>query len=327
MNYEFIDCIDGGTEYCPCHLSESGDCILCSHLQGKDACDCVNWKGVCIYQEFIWNKSKAKNERRSYNCIIEDKKLIDDKLILFEISAKHKLVSDLSSPGSYIFLRNPSKNTYYNIPISIMEADEEKDLLKVAIEIKGIKTKALKELNIKDKIIIRGPYWNGVLGLKNLKSIKDSSVLIVTRGIGEAPMIPVMKALHSNGNKIHLIVDRANFEDLFIKEYLDKYNPEIYYSNTLDKGELSYEFLTLFHELLKSKNISYIHIAGPDILINRVLNEVNDEIKVSCCNNAKMCCGEGICGTCSVRYSGHKLKKMCKVQIDPKYIFKGRRYI
>lgn len=47
MDYEVIDCIDAGTEFCPCHLAEEGECILCSQLHGKCFCDCVNWKGVC----------------------------------------------------------------------------------------------------------------------------------------------------------------------------------------------------------------------------------------------------------------------------------------
>lgn len=66
MEYEIKDCIDAGSEYCPCHLAETGDCILCSQLSGKKFCDCINWKGVCIYQEFIWNGKKAKEERETY---------------------------------------------------------------------------------------------------------------------------------------------------------------------------------------------------------------------------------------------------------------------
>lgn len=327
MNYEIIDCIDSGSEYCPCHLAETGDCILCSQLKGKDSCDCTNWKGVCIYQEYIWNGKKAKNQREAYNCTIADKENVDKKLLILTIIAKHKLVEELSVPGSYVFLRNPSKNLYYDAPISIMEANLKENYIKLAIEIKGTKTKTINELNKKDNILVRGPYWNGVLGIKNINLLKESSALIVARGIGEAPMLPVIKKLYSNGNKIAILIDSGNINDSFAKEYLEKYNTETFYCNMLSKGELTYEFCNLLSECVKSKNVKLIHISGPDILINRVLNEINDDIMVSCCNNAKMCCGEGVCGTCSVRYSGHKLKKLCKVQIDPRYLFKNRRYV
>ena len=68
MFKETIDCIDAGTEFCPCHLAESGECILCSQLQGGHFCDCLNWKGVCIYQEFHDNGNKAKEQRKTYTC-------------------------------------------------------------------------------------------------------------------------------------------------------------------------------------------------------------------------------------------------------------------
>ena len=65
MKYEIIDCIDAGTEYCPCHLAETGDCILCSELCSKTFCDCVNWKGTCIYikNSFGMVKKPKKEER------------------------------------------------------------------------------------------------------------------------------------------------------------------------------------------------------------------------------------------------------------------------
>ncbi|KOF56979.1 oxidoreductase [Clostridium sp. DMHC 10] len=208
-----------------------------------------------------------------------------------------------------------------------MEANTKENSLKLAIEIKGIKTKTINELNEKDNILVRGPYWNGVLGIKSINSLKDGCALIVARGIGEAPMVPVMKKLYSNGNKILIIIDSANINDNFVKEYLEKCDAEIFYCNMLTKGELPYEFSTLLSECIKNKKVNLIHISGPDILINRVLNKIDDDIKVSSCNNAKMCCSEGVCGTCGVRYSGHKLKKLCKVQIDPRYLFKDRRYV
>ena len=58
------------------------------------------------------------------------------------------------------------------------------------------------------------------------------------------------------------------------------------------------------------------------------LDELNrKDILLSCCNNFKMCCGEGICGACTARYAGHKVKRFCKLQTEPRNIFEGRRLI
>lgn len=327
MNYEIQDCIDAGTEYCPCHLAESGDCILCSQLSGKCFCDCKNWKGVCIYQEYIWNGNKAKEERKGTLVPILEKKIIENKVIIFKIAVSHKIAQELQHPGSYVFLRNPSTNIYYDVPISIMDSNIEENYIKVAVEIKGVKTKNISKLIAGDQIILRAPYWNGVLGLKNLFMTKNSCALIVMRGIGEAPSIPVIKKLSSNNNKIIALIDKNPYNNIFVMKYLKKYDVEIIECNTLKNGELPEEFKKILQELIGKNRIELIHCDGPDILIKKMLELYDDKIRFSCCNNAKMCCGEGVCGTCSLRYKNHNVKRLCKYQIDPKYLFNGRRLV
>ena len=63
MFKETIDCIDAGSEFCPCHLAESGECILCSQLQGSHFCDCLNWKGVFI-KNFIIMVIKLRSKEK-----------------------------------------------------------------------------------------------------------------------------------------------------------------------------------------------------------------------------------------------------------------------
>ena len=325
MDYEIIDCIDAGTEFCPCHLSETGDCILCSQLQGKNFCDCTNWKGVCIYQESVWKGDLPKAERKDFLCKIYEKHHLSEHVVAFTILVKHKLAQELSPPGSFIFLRNPDTNKYFDAPISIMDSDIEENKIKILIEIKGIKTKMLNKLNENDNIIIRGPYWNGALGLKNIYSSSEGTALLIARGIGIAPMLPIMKRLYAKGNKIICILDETEFPTDFFKQYFDVCNAQIIFTSVLQSGELSSELKSIIDEYKTKVNLVYC--SGPDILISNILEYLPDDINTACCNNAKMCCGEGICGTCSVRYKGHIVKKLCKVQIDPKYIFDGRRLI
>jgi len=327
MDYEVKDCIDAGTEYCPCHLAETGDCILCSQLSGKTFCDCINWKGVCIYQEYILNGNKANSMRKSCKCKVVKKEMPEENLIIYTLKAPHSVACNLTHPGSYIFARDPKTMEYYDTPLSIMEADTEENKLKIAIEKRGIKTKTICELNEGDGLLIRAPFWNGALGLKNIYNAKGGTSLIICRGIGIAPGIPVIKKLHSNGNKIITILDSTPFKNIFGVEYLNMFKADVYNCETLYQGSLSEEFKKLIISILNTENINLIHCGGPDILIYELLNFIDDSVKFSCCNNSKMCCGEGICGTCSTRYRKHVVKRLCKVQVDPKYIFKGRRLI
>jgi len=327
MDYEIIDCIDSGSKYCPCHLAETGDCILCSHLNNTTFCDCKNWRGTCIYKEFINNGYKAKEGRETHKCKIVKKIKCGRELIILEVEVKKALSEALVDPGSYVFVRNPDTSSFYDAPISVMKSDTNKDIITLSIEIKGIKTKSIDDLKENEMILIRGPYWNGVLGLKNISKLKDKKTLLICRGIGYAPMIPVIKKLYASGNEIILLLDNANINKEEILKNLDNYNVKPIELNTLNNGLLSSTLKSHINDILSKNEISLVHIDGPDILISEVINYVGDKYKFSCCNNAKMCCGEGICGTCSVRYKGHVVKKLCKVQIDPKYIFEGRRYL
>lgn len=330
MFKETIDCIDAGSEYCPCHLAESGDCILCSQLHGSCFCDCSNWKGVCIYQEFKYNGEKAKEGRKTFNCLVEEKLLYENDVLLIKFKAPHKLAIDLVKPGGYIFIRT-DPNVYFDVPISILESDIETNIITIMIEVRGIKTKKLLGIEKGGEITIRGPYWNGVFGLKNIQKQKNRNVLIISRGIGMAPMMPVIQKFTANNNKVYLLLDKEPYKDNYVKEYLDKYNVTPIFMNTIDKGDISSECKSMINTFISEKNISNIHIAGADILTYKIIdymNEINNtKVLLSCCNNTKMCCGEGICGSCTTRFSGHRVKRFCKVQADPRNVFEGRRFI
>lgn len=315
---------------CPCHLAESGECILCSQLQGSHFCDCLNWKGVCIYQEFHDNGNKAKEQRKVYKCKVSEKVLYPDDVLLVKFEAPHKLVIDLARPGSFIFVRS-EENVYFDVPISILDSDIETNIISIMIEIRGIKTKQLLNIEAGGNITIRGPYWNGVFGLKNIRKQKNNDTIVIARGIGMAPMIPVIKRLIENDNTVTLIVDKQPFKDIYVNEWLDKFNIVPQEMNLIEKGELSPEGKVAIKSLIKYNNISLIHIAGADILTYSVIDFLDslerEDIDLSCCNNFKMCCGEGVCGSCTARFSGHRVKRFCKVQASPRGIFEGRRLI
>ncbi|MBU3214161.1 sulfide/dihydroorotate dehydrogenase-like FAD/NAD-binding protein [Clostridium estertheticum] len=329
MSYEPYDCIDVGSEFCPCHLAETGDCILCSQLAGKDFCDCCNFNGVCIYQEYATNGYKAKESRKNYNCRILEKNRFEDNVIVLTVCASDKLVSELVRVGSYIFARRPSAEARFDTPISIMDTDTTNNTISIAIELKGAKTKALDTLKIGDELLIKGPFWNGTLGLKNINGIKNSKCLIVARGIGQAPMIPVLKHLHANNNEIIVVIDNSPYKNSFACEYIKKYASKVIECNIIAaNGIMTEKFNNLLKELTINNDISLVHCDAVDILNYELMKSVeyiDKNIKYSCCNNAKMCCGEGVCGCCTRTNNDLKLRRLCKMQTEPKYVLEGRR--
>ncbi|MBU3195434.1 sulfide/dihydroorotate dehydrogenase-like FAD/NAD-binding protein [Clostridium algidicarnis] len=301
--------------------------MICSQLSGKHFCDCINWKGVCIYQEYHDNKDKVNEDRKEFTCKILNKKYLETNVISLTILVSHKLAQNLYAAGSYVFMRNPEAISYYDTPISIMDVNLEENTIKVIIEIKGIKTKSIEKLSEDEKIVIRGPYWNGVFGLKNVAKTTEGHSLVVCSGIGMAPMIPVIKKLYSNGNKVTVILDKAGYKNVFIEEELKKYDVELIECDLLVSGEFTKEAKDIIEEFIENKSINLIHCSGANILIFKLIELNHKRIKLSCCNNAKLCCGEGVCGSCTERYEGHKKKRLCKVQAEPNSIFEGRRLI
>lgn len=328
MKFTKKTCIDAGTEFCPCHLAESDNCILCSQLNGKSFCECNNWSGTCIYNEFINNNYKAKTSRNEYILDIKSVEILEVNLVRIVVNAPHKLIMSLINPGSFIFIKGNLNNNYFDFPISIENLNIEKNSFSVCIEIRGAKTKSITTLKEGGKLNIRGPYFNGVFGVDNLKKIKNSNVLVIARGIGGAPSQSVIKKLKENSNNLAIVYDNNPFKtDYFFEETYEK---NIEYMNIFDKGKLTNEFKSYIIEKLKD-GIDLIHCAGADILTIEIINFLHeldlDDILLSCCNNSKMCCGEGICGSCTARYKGQVVKRLCKIQEDPREIFGERRFI
>jgi len=316
------------SQACPCHLAETGDCILCSQLAGKDFCDCCNFNGVCIYQEYASNNYKAKESRKYHNCEILEKNRFEENIIIFKVRVSGKLVSELVHAGSYVFVRRPDTETRFDAPISILDTDTRNNTITIAIELKGTKTKALDLLKLGDGLLIKGPFWNGTLGLKNIYKIKNSKCLIVARGIGQAPMIPVLKHLYSNNNEVIVVLDNSPYSNSFVNEYLEKYASKIVHCNTIVNGRITEKFNKILKDLISNNDISLIHCDAADVLnyeLMKIVEDIDKSIKYSCCNNAKMCCGEGVCGCCTRINNDLKLRRLCKMQTEPKYVLEGRR--
>ncbi|MCM1992776.1 sulfide/dihydroorotate dehydrogenase-like FAD/NAD-binding protein [Oceanirhabdus seepicola] len=326
MGYQVYKCIDAGTEFCPCHLSENNQCILCSALQDKDKCDCEHWSGVCIYQRFIENGKKATETRKYYQCDIVKKDKIGKGLLKLIIKVPEYLSDRLTEPGSFVFLKNPSDKVTFDVPIAVMEVNRKKCTITVVLKILGVKTKRIEQLMTGEKITVKGPFWNGILGLRHIKNLKDSTVLVIARGIGQAPMIPPLKELYNNNNKIITIIDKGKEGVEFIRPYLDRFSHVNIYTSVIDKGIGSRKFEDVFKNIVVHDKVSLVHCDTGDFIIKKVMRYIKEiekekglNIDFSCCNNFKMCCGEGICGCCTNRRDSN-IKRMCKYQGDPKDI-------
>ncbi len=311
------NCVDSGSKYCPCHLAYSGDCIRCGMLNGKNCCDCI-WQGVCIYNEV----QKSKNERldlgqrKEYLCKILEKKELDINTYLLKIEIPKQIAIELSSPGTYILMKSKDKDKdIFNAPISVMDVDLEANILEVIIKTVGVKTKTI--IN-HEEVYVKAPYFNGIFGIKDIKTTENSNCLVVLNGLSQVNAIKVIKRLIENRNKVDVYI---NNQGVILQEIVDKIlklGATLYYSD-LEKDP---EFIS---DYIFRNDIKLVYSAGSNRFSKTIMemtDKVDPSIKLAISNNNLICCGEGICGACSISINGETVKT-CKSQVDSRVFLKS----
>jgi len=315
MSYTF-DCIDAGTENCPCYLAQTGDCLTCSRLQGKEYCDC-EWRGVCVYNEFIQGGKKANNIRKDFNvAIIEKRKYLDD-LAVFVVEVGKGFALKASKPGSYVFVKSHEGPAFYNVPISVMKSDVETGRLHLAIKAISAKTKLL--LQAENELTLRGVYRNGILNIKSVigergRIDKDKKMLLITKGVGFAPAALLSEWAGGRAG-IDFLIDTDKLGNEIILDYMPKDIKGTVKETCLNESLGCDEGCGKLKEFIKSGEYKLVVALTSDYYIKKIRNlikEITPSPEFACSNNFQMCCGEGICGACSRVDSAGISFKMCK---------------
>lgn len=325
-NQRSMGCIDAGTENCPCHLALTGDCLVCSRLQGKNYCDC-NWVGVCIYNEFIQGNKKVNNPRKDFESKIIRKKTYNENLIVYVLDVGKGFAMKVERPGSYLFVRAKGTESFYDIPLSVMKTDVEEGHIYLAIQVISSKTKTLIEEN--DTLILRGPYRSGIHGISTIvdNKVKDQEVLIIGKGIGIAPGAMVSQSLGSRAS-IDMVIDMDKISEEFIRDYIFPVQGKERAS--IEDTKIQYMSLNdieskdKLENLMQNKDYDSVILLASDYHIENLgglIRSVLPNANLAVSNNFHICCGEGMCGSCSVDTGSGGSIKMCKCKLKGEKLF------
>lgn len=315
MGENISQCIDMNSKYCPCLLAETNHCIFCSHLKGETTCNC-NWSGICILYEKKWSYNKPQQMEEPLTIRMEEqvefiiKEKIGDNTVILEFEVSNELAGELKKIGSFVFLRSPADPYFFNFPVNIMKITG--NTLQVGIETIGPKSmRVLADNN--NKLIVRGPYYNGVLGGPWIDNITGGNIILVAGGIGQAPGFPLAVQLINNGNQVKALLAPGKVGSIFIATELSDMGVQVHKVSSLRQSgiPLLKEWFTMKPDLIVS--------AGPDEQhygIIAAMQAAGVNIPMVATNNATMCCGEGICGSCLKKTRNNKNIRMCKQQID-----------
>lgn len=330
-----MNCIDAGSENCPCHLALTGDCLTCCRLQGKDCCDC-NWQGVCIYNEFIQGNRQVNQPRKDMDVPVVRRKFYRDDLVVFVLDVGKGLALKYARPGSYLLIKPREAESYYETPISVMKSDVEKGQIHLAVKIFSAKTKVL--LQDQEQLTIRGPYRNGIHGILPILSTKAGgkpvvtakNILVLAKGVGIAPAVLTYHALCQR-YEIDLVLDPDKISKELISDY---FNEKTMVGEDENRGIVK---LLPFaaegakkevEQLLIQKRYGAVIILTSDYYLNdfgQLVKDTLPEARIAMSNNFRICCGEGLCGACVMETVEGDTIKMCKCQITGNELLEQRK--
>lgn len=315
MRKNISQCIDINSKYCPCLLADTNHCIFCSHLKGEVTCNC-DWSGVCILNEQHWQHKKQQQVEEPIKTRLEEqvefiiKEQIGQNTYILEFAVSSELAEQLARIGSFVFVRCPSDPHFYYLPINIMKI--EGNTLQVGIETIGPKSiKILADNN--NKLVVRGPYFNGVLGEPWIDNMTDGNIILVAGGIGQAPAFPLATKLIRSSNAVMAMLAPGKVGKVFIDKQLEELGAQVHSVSSLRQVGMPMlrEWFALKPDLIVS--------AGPDAQhygVIAAMQAAGVNIPMVATNNATMCCGEGICGSCLKRTQDNQTIRMCKQQTN-----------
>ncbi|MBL7106018.1 MAG: sulfide/dihydroorotate dehydrogenase-like FAD/NAD-binding protein [Phycisphaerae bacterium] len=209
------------------------------------------------------------------------------------------LVASASKPGQFIILSISEDGE--RIPLTIADKDPQNGTIRLIWQRVGKTTAMLSDLEEGGQIAnIAGP-----LG-KPTEVKKFGKVVCVGGGIGNAPLLPIAKALKDAGNEVISIIGARNKELLILEDDFAAISDEL--TITTDDG--SYGRKTLVTEPLEQicageQKPDKVFVIGPAIMMKfccGVTKKYNVPTEVSL--NTIMVDGTGMCGGCRVEVGG-----------------------
>ncbi|MHC4616878.1 MAG: sulfide/dihydroorotate dehydrogenase-like FAD/NAD-binding protein [Planctomycetota bacterium] len=229
---------------------------------------------------------------------IVSKEQLSENVFTAEIEAP--LIAQARKPGQFVIV---SKNNEYGerIPLTIADADPQKGTIRLIWQGVGKTTTELSDMREGEEIAnVVGPLGRPT-HIENL-----GTVVCVGGGIGNAPLLPIARALKDAGNKIISIIGARTKTLLILEGEFAQTSDELIVMT--DDG--SYGRKGLVTEALREvcerdEKPGQIFVIGPAIMMKfccEVTREFDIPTQVSL--NTIMVDGTGMCGGCRIEFEG-----------------------
>lgn len=301
-----LKCIDAGSDYCPCHLAQTGECIVCSVIRGEAECNC-SWTGTCILAQSQWLTTHG-DRRESQRAKILDREDVGQQTEILHIGTTEQMACQLTRPGSFVFVRGRPEECF-DTPLAVVQACPGRQKIILAYTKLGPKTKTLASCN--KELWLRGPYWNGILGHDLIENVRDKRVVLVLSGMAQVCGPNIARTLIRNNNRVSVIYGSKEYP--FVVPYLQDVSTA-HFVNLATR--LGWQEITALFQWMRP---SCIFSGGNDeqhALLKKAMTDQGLTPRLATSKIHKMCCGEGICGACITLSQGAQIRP-CKTCLDP----------
>jgi dihydroorotate dehydrogenase electron transfer subunit len=200
-----------------------------------------------------------------------------------------------AQPGKFVMVWIPGID---EIPMCLSYATE-KGYSGITVREVGEATKALQNMNVGDRVGIRGPYGNG------FKIAEKRKVLIVAGGSGIACVAPLIEELAKKANELTIVAGAETSSELLFLGRIKKATAKARTRLLTSTDDGSYGSKALASDLaitvMENSTFDLAYTCGPEVMMKKVAEEcLRKSVPLQASLERMMKCGIGLCGSCVI---------------------------
>lgn len=229
------------------------------------------------------------------NRIVAAEKL-SENVVKLEIEAPR--IAKKRKAGHFVIVKLGLKGE--RIPLTISAADIEKGTITLVIQKVGVTSHKIADLQAGDIVTdVVGPLGEAT------HIQKYGTVLCAGGGVGTAPLLPIVEAMHKAGNRVITVLAARNKELIILEKEMREFSDEVIIMT--DDGSYGQQGLVThgMEEIIKKEKIDFAVTIGPAVMMkfsSMLTKKYNIPTVASL--NAIMVDGTGMCGACRVSVGG-----------------------
>jgi ferredoxin--NADP+ reductase len=230
------------------------------------------------------------------------KENLSENVVKLEIESP--VIAKKRKAGHFVIIKIGEKGE--RIPLTISQADPVKGTITLIIQRVGTTSHKVTNLNIGDEITdIVGPLGHAT------KIERVGTILCAGGGVGIAPLLPIVEAMHEAGNRIVSVLGARSKELIILEKEIRAVSDELIIMT--DDGSHGQKGLITqgMEDVIRKEKVHMAIAIGPAIMMKYCsLLTKKYNIHTVASLNTIMVDGTGMCGACRVTVAG-KTKFVC----------------